>query len=372
MRRPAGFPALALGTSLVLQCWPTDGAAARSSQLRVSGPAGSTIAPELRAVLSTGLKFTAVELGELERGRTVRHGLGASAPSEVAVAGATRVTARSETFVDRVRDIEDFKRGPDVLQIGRFSDPPRLDDLAPLTIGREDLDLRRCRVGACDIRLPAAVIGRFQREIDWGAPEADARAGALFKQVLFDNVQAYLTGGPGRMTEYDDEKRPVRPVDDFAAILQSSPYIGSLVPGLPDHLLDPTAHPLAGIEDFLYWSKEKFGLTPFITVTHVSIARAAFGSDIIVSNDVYSTRYFDASVSLTIASDVMQPGGAGGSAGAGGAADHGAFYLVYANRSRAYALKGPLASVRRAIIERRAKSSLEENLRMMKQRLERQ
>ena len=29
---------------------------------------------------------------------------------------------------------------------------------------------------------------------------------------------------------------------------------------------------MAGAEDFLYWSKEKFGIAPFITVTHVVIA----------------------------------------------------------------------------------------------------
>lgn len=352
---------LALLVSLVFQFRFTGGAAF-PSQPADSSPAGSMIAPALRAVLSADLKFTPVELAELERGRIVKHGLGASAPGEVAVAGATRVAARREAFVDRVRDIENFKRGPDVLQIGRFSDPPRLEDLAPLAIGREDLDLRRCRVGACDIRLPADVIGRFQREIDWRAPNAQERAAALFKQVLFDNAQAYLTGGPGRMTEYDDEKRPVRPVDDFEALLRGSPYLGTLVPGLPDHLRNPAANSLSGVEDFLYWSKEKFGLTPFITVTHVSIARSASGSDIIASNDVYSSRYFDASLSLTIASD----------AGSEGVAAPGLFYLVYANRSRAYALKGPLAGMRRAIIERRAKSSLEENLRMMKQRLERQ
>ena len=42
--------------------------------------------------------------------------------------------------------------------------------VAPLQIGREDIDLRNCRVGNCDIRLPRNVIERFQRDIDWNAP----------------------------------------------------------------------------------------------------------------------------------------------------------------------------------------------------------
>ena len=72
------------------------------------------------------------------------------------------------------------------------------------------------------------------------------------------------------------------------------------------------------------------------------------------SKDVYSSRYFDSSLGLTIA-----------------AADRdGGFLLVYANRSRASALKGIFSSFRRALVERRAKSSLEENLRTIKARLE--
>ena len=120
--------------------------------------------------------------------------------------------APEEAFVTRVRDVVQFKTGPDMLQIGRFSDPPVLEDLAPLTVDRTDVDLRACRVGDCDVRLPADVIGRFQREVDWHARDADARASALFKQVLLDNVRAYVSGSAsGRITEYDDGRLPIRP-----------------------------------------------------------------------------------------------------------------------------------------------------------------
>src|SRR6185369_6747794 len=99
--------------------------------------------------------------------------------------------------------------------------------------------------------------------------------------VLLDHVGAYLSGGAGRILAYDDEKRPVRPVDDFAGLLKNSPYVGRLVPGLPDHLQALGADPMPGAEDFLYWSKEKFGLTPFVTVTHVMIMPAAPTSTVI-------------------------------------------------------------------------------------------
>jgi hypothetical protein len=71
---------------------------------------------------------------------------------------------------------------------------------------------------------------------------------------------------------------------------------------------------------------------------------------------VYSSRYIDASLSLTIASDaVVSPD---------------SFYLVYVNRSSADALKGTFSGLRRSIVERRAKAALEENLKLTKVRVE--
>jgi len=304
----------------------------------VNGAAGaaSTIARDVRAVLTRDFRFGSSDLSELERGRIVRRGLDALAAGEVGVIGAVRVAAPADAFIERARRIEEFKRGPDVVQLGRFSNPPQLADLRALTVDRIDADLRRCRVGSCDIRLSAQAIARVQHEVDWTAADADSRSAQLFKQILFEHVQAYWHGGPGRIMRYDDEKRAVLPMEDFDALLKTAPYLGS--------------------EDLLYWSKEKFGLTPFITVTHVVIARAASGTQVIASRDVYSSRYFDASLSFTMASPAVDAPNA--------------FYLVYANRSRAAALKGAFSSLRRSIVERRARNALEETLRTIKARME--
>ena len=73
------------------------------------------------------------------------------------------------------------------------------------------------------------------------------------------------------------------------------------------------------------------------------------------TKDVYSSRYLDASVALAIATDADGPA---------------AFDLVYDNRSRASALKGTFAGLRRALTERRARGGLEESLKTIKQQLE--
>ena len=327
-----------------------------SASVFAAPPPGSDLAPELYRLLTTDLKFSKNDLEDLEAGKAVKHTLPATSAGEVAAVGGIRIKSTKERFLAAYRDIVRFKRGPSVLQIGRFSNPPALSDLDGLSITGDDVDLRDCRVRDCSIRLPADGIHRFEKEIDWSKPDADARAAALFKQMLFENVHAYTTGGPGRMTQYDDDSLPVMPVQDFQALLKSSPYIETARPGLGAYLAGYPAEPMAGAEDFVYLSKEKFGFAPFISVTHVTLAPAGPHEYIATTRDVYSSRYFDASLALVIASDSVS--------------DPHAFYLFYVNRSRASALRGAFARIRRSIVERRARGSLDENLRDVKQRLE--
>ena len=96
-------------------------------------------------------------------------------------------------------------------------------------------------------------------------------------------------------------------------------------------------------------------VAPFISVTHVTIVPAGPYQSIATSRDVYSSRYIDGSLSLMIASDAV--------------GDPSSFYLVYLNRSRTSALRGPMAGLRRSIIEHKAKGGLDSNLRDVKARI---
>jgi hypothetical protein len=327
--------------------------------LGVSALAPQAPAPidaNVKAILLRDLKFSAGELADLQKGKIPRHAVGTNVPGEVAVVGAVRVHAPKSAFFDRLRDIERFKRDDDVVQIGRFSIPPKPSDLDALTVDRNDFDVTHCKVGDCGIRLPADLINRLNTAVDRNAPDAQARGARLFKQILFEDVSAYWSG-TNRMAQYDDGDRPIRPLDAFQGLLKGVPSLGVLVPGLPAHLADFPRSRLEGAEDFLYWSKEKFGIAPFITATHITIVCRPAPTCVATSKDVYSSRYFDASLALTIASDDPTSQGA-------------SFYLVYVNRSRADALKGGLAGLRRSIVERRARGSLEESLKRIKLQLE--
>jgi hypothetical protein len=318
-------------------------------------------APDLdsgvRGVLTRYLRFSANELSELLRDRTIKHDLESRNPGEFGAAGAVRVRATKTAFFEAVRDIVHFKRDPSVLQIGRFSNPPSIGDLAGLTVDDEDFDATACRVHDCGIRLPAEMIRRLQQEVDIKAPNKQERVAAWFKRALLADVTAYVEGGPGRYLQYDDGDTPIRPVEEFEGVLAHMPEIGALVPGLPDHLARFPASRLADAEDFLYWSKEKLGVAPFISVTHVTIICPSLARTcVMTTKDVYSSRYIDASLALAIASDASV------------AAD--SFVLVYANRSRAHALKGGLSFLRRSIVARRARAALDDSLKTIKIRLE--
>ena len=218
----------------------------------------SDLPPTLLSLLSKELKFTASELAELEMGEVVAHRLGATAAGEVGAAGAVRVKGRKEAFVDLYRDIVNFKRGPDVVAIGLFHNPPSVADLEPLPLDARDVDLRSCRVADCDIRLPAATIQRFQHDVDWRSSGAEAHAAALFKDVLVEHVRALRIGGPGSSPSRRRET-PGPACGGFLRLARWFVLHRGTCTGLSKHLMAFSSSPFPGAEDILYWSKEKFG-----------------------------------------------------------------------------------------------------------------
>jgi hypothetical protein len=107
----------------------------------------------------------------------------------------------------------------------------------------------------------------------WSSADAERKATELARTALLRYVERYLAGGNAQLSEYSDKKQPHRVAEQFDAILKPSPYIFDYDPGFYEYLSDYPKKHLEGVEDYLYWSKEKFGLKPVISVTHVSIYR---------------------------------------------------------------------------------------------------
>jgi hypothetical protein len=78
---------------------------------------------------------------------------------EVAVFAAVPVDADADRLVAWVRNIAELKKSSFVLAIGRFSNPPRFEDLSSLALDDDDLeDIRECRADDCGVKLTRAEI----------------------------------------------------------------------------------------------------------------------------------------------------------------------------------------------------------------------
>jgi hypothetical protein len=303
---------------------------------------------------------TALELSNLEKGRTIVKLPKTSDTREVAVFAIVRLDVPSAFFVDSVRDIVRFKTGDNVMKTGKFSNPPRLEDLSDLTLEPADIEaLRRCRVNNCDMKLPARTIERFRKEVNWSAPDYRERASELFRLVLLENVQNYLKAGNAALGEYNDKSYPVRIADEFATLLQPAPYMYAYSAEFEKHL-QAFPHSNAAAEDFIYWSKERFGMKPVISVTHVSIYKRNTPSGLLVliaSKGIYATHYFEVSLGMTgFVQSLSEPNRS---------------YLIYINRSRADALRGLLAGLKRSLISGSVRDGARKNMELIKEKLER-
>jgi hypothetical protein len=311
---------------------------------------------DLQIFLKSKLQFSKQEISDVQKGKVVAKVL-PSEGHEVAVFGIAPINAPADFFVDCFRDIERFKQGTMVLQVKKFSTPPRLEDLDQLTIDDADWNaLKKCKVGDCGVKLPQDIILRFRKEIDWSAPNAREKATELMRVAALEYVDAYLYGGNQELTEYHDKKQPVRIAEEFDAIMEASPYIFDYDPKFYDYLHDFPRKKLEAVEDFVYWSKEKFGLKPVISITHVSIYKVPESHvTLLASKQIYASHYFEGSLGLTVTvEDSPAP----------------AFYLLYFNRSRSDGLRGGFSGLTRGIVKDRARSGAQDNLQKIRRTIE--
>ena len=244
------------------------GAALLMAVALLATPPGSIV----NNLLSQKLRFAAADLQALDAGSAVIKTLDTPIREELAHVGAVHLDAPSGRFVERFRDIVRFESGAGIPQIARFHSPPKLEDLASLTLPRTDVTtLYKCRPGDCDVKLSAEAMRRFRDEVDWSSPNAARQADEIAREMIFDLVRAYQTEGNAALGHYDDGDEPLPVAEQFRALLASSDPLPVPVPELLAYLGDYPHGRLAGAEDFFYWTVVDFGLKPTIRVNHVTI-----------------------------------------------------------------------------------------------------
>lgn len=317
---------------------------------------------ELQVFLRKHINFSEADLVAMQKGEVVSKILKTSNHSEVAAFGVVRINVNGELFVDRFRDIVKFKKSESVVEIGKFSDSPKLEDLKGLSFDTKDLeDIKKCVLGNCNVKLPVGLMERLRKNINWSAPDYKEKANSIVQQAFLDYVKSYLATGNNALVEYHDKKKIIRLEDEFRSLLKQSPYLFEYVPEFQEYLDKFPNSQLPNVENFMYWSVEKFGLKPVVSITHVAIYKKKQGTKtyiLIASKQIYASHYFDASLGLTgvmnEAETTSKP----------------ISYLMYLNRSRTDTLKGMFSGIKRSLIGGRVLEGLEKSLQLNKQKLE--
>jgi hypothetical protein len=251
--------------------------------------------------MRSAIGLSEAQIASVEAGDVVTRQLPTTEKPEIAAVGAVRVPGDRAAVLRLVSGyIGRGRRSGAVLQIGRFSRPPRVEDLAGLTLDEASLAAaRECTPGACAIKLSRSAMERLQQEVDWRAADAPARATQLIKEMLVAYTSAYLKGGTAEMAVYADKERPLESAAEFGKLLTSSPYLIEYVPALNHYAEAYPAASLTDAEDFFYWSKDKYGPKPTVSLFHVVVwndPRRDFA--VIASKRIYSSHYFRAGVEL--------------------------------------------------------------------------
>jgi hypothetical protein len=115
-----------LAAALTMVAWP---AAAQDSAVQ--------------AFFRKTIGLTEAQAAEIEAGRVVTRQLPGADKPEMAAFGAVRIAAKKDLYLERLRDIVRFRKGPSTLQIGRFHTPPVVADLEGLTLEDGDFEAAR-------------------------------------------------------------------------------------------------------------------------------------------------------------------------------------------------------------------------------------
>lgn len=286
----------------------------------------------------------------LERGEMVVKLIPSNDRRDVAVSGVLTLPSDSETALKAFQLSTSQLKQKSILQSGKFSNPPRVDDVEALTLTDRDIaDLKACTPGDCKLKLSAAMIQRFQKSIDWNAIDYKEQVNQLFRLMIVEYVTAYLQRGDAALIEYADQSPAVPLAREQESLLENLLYVNDAAPEFVHHLktLPQSSVPA---ERSLSWAKINFGLKPVVVITDTSTYRSEVDGVprvLVLSKQIYAHHYFDASLSLTaIIGDHTRTSS----------------NLLYVNHSRAGVLAGSFSKFKHEIVEGRATKDLKDLL----------
>ncbi len=261
-------------------------------------PPSTRVEPFLRSRLG----LTARQVAAVRQGHPVAVALSTTVDREVQVGGAIHVRAAADRVAALLQDVERLESGEGFLKTRRLSEPPRLDDFKDLEVPAGDVAaLRRCRPGACEVKLGQAAFDLLAR-FDWTAPDATARVNDLARAMSLEYIDAYRKGGNAELAVYLDSQRPQFIAAEFANMVSRAGVWPEILRPLNDYLLGypATAAPL-NTRDFFYWSLAEFGLKPVIRINHVVVFSTGMANGlqhVIAVKQLYASHYFHTALEI--------------------------------------------------------------------------
>lgn len=269
--------------------------------LAPASPAAPADPATAHSFLRKSVAFTDAQIAAVDAGQVVTKTLPSADKPEIAAFGAVWVRGDPASFVRQLREGAAMRRGPSILEMGRFSRPPKFEDLAGLTLEDGDFKAaRECRPGDCDIKMARSAMERMHREIDWKAADARGRATDVMRRMLVDYIAAYMQGGTAEMAVHVDKERPLDTSAEFRRLLAASPYLVEYVPAFHRYVEEFPNGTLAGAEDVFHWTKDKFAPKPTVSVYHTTIwvDPAQAGNALVGSKQIYASHYYQAGLDL--------------------------------------------------------------------------
>ena len=275
---------------------------------------------------------------------------------ELAVVAATPTTAPPARLIAWMRRVEVIQRSRYLPEVARFSTPPRLEDVAGLTLDDQDVnDIRKCRPGDCGLKLSGGEIARLQQHL--GRRDSRWHIEEEFRRAVVARARQYLAhGDSGQPLDHDTEE-PVAADARFAMLAEHLGLTSPRLPGVAEYLMryPRVDHPDV-VDSFLYWSRETLGFKPTTNITHLTLMQSGttgIPAALAISKQVYANHYKDGAVAVTaIAGSPLRQ------------------YLVYAHRSEVDVLDGVWGGLARHMIERRVKDEAPAILNALRVKLE--
>lgn len=302
------------------------------------------------------------QIDDLHKGKPVAKVLKARTPADIIVFGAVHIAATPESYIEVFRNFDRLRTLPMYLAVGKFSNPPTLNDLHGFGFQAEDVEeLKSCKPADCKVQLPAKSMEAYQKSIDWNAPDVEDRVNQLLRESTVERLQAYQRDGNSALITYDDKDESVDTAKQFESILSYAQTLPGDLPDFHRYLLTyPDAQP-ANTQEMFYWANEKFGLKPTLRVVHVITRQAQSPNEpayAIAEKQLYASHYFQAALNLTFLvrdTEGSKPEG---------------FYLLMAMGSTQAGLTGFKGSIIRGKAVDRVVSFLKESLQDIKNKLE--